>query len=294
MAKAIGDQRTITDKRSYNTLAYPSPESPVAFIKYGPEELGMREEWRNQEFAFEALEKLHPQERKGVHIPKIYRVIQREGMIYIVMEYVVGATLAELAKSSLEGEQQERYEQIAKAIRLFLAFEVTDQASPGPVGGGIIKHPLFEDAVASLRYNSAKDLQEHLTTVANSPNDNNLRVDFTGESFCFCFADLFEGNFIFTATSSLYIVDFHHASFLPTSFMTYALNQPRPVCAAIKDKFDLPTKNLAAMRVAGYYFMISSRQAGLRGGQNGQHNRGKRNRGVYATGTRRASELLKS
>lgn len=84
-----------------------------------------------------------------------------------------------------------------------------------------------------------------------------------GEEICFCFADLYEGNFIFTATSNLYIVDFQHAAFLPKSFMTYALDQPRPVCAAIRNKFSLPYKNLDAMKVAGYYFMMSSRKVGM-------------------------------
>jgi len=44
--------------------------------------------------------------------------------------------------------------------------------------------------------------------------------------------------------------------------MTYALDQPRPVCEAIKAKLDLPQENLEAMRVAGYNFMISWRKAG--------------------------------
>lgn len=44
--------------------------------------------------------------------------------------------------------------------------------------------------------------------------------------------------------------------------MTYALDHRRPVCAAIRDKFTLPQNNLAAMRVAGYYFMMSWRKVG--------------------------------
>jgi len=44
--------------------------------------------------------------------------------------------------------------------------------------------------------------------------------------------------------------------------MTYALDQPRPICKAIKMKFDLPQQNLEAMRVAGYNFMIMWRKAG--------------------------------
>ena len=72
---------------------------------------------------------------------------------------------------------------------------------------------------------------------------NNLKTDFSKESLCFCFSDLYEGNIIFTDANILYIVDFDHASFLPTSFMTYTLDQPRPVCEAIKNKLDLPHQN---------------------------------------------------
>ena len=79
---------------------------------------------------------------------------------------------------------------------------------------------------------------------------------------CFCFSDLYEGNFIYTESGELYIVDFEHVSLVPTSFMTYALNQPRRVCSGIKHQFDLPQDNLEALRVVGHYFMISSRRIG--------------------------------
>jgi len=44
--------------------------------------------------------------------------------------------------------------------------------------------------------------------------------------------------------------------------MTYAFDQTRPVCQAIKTRFELPQDNLKAMKVAGYNFMISWRGAG--------------------------------
>lgn len=89
-----------------------------------------------------------------------------------------------------------------------------------------------------------------------------MEIDFSTEKLCFCFSDLYEGNFIFTSTGNLYVVDFDHVSFLPTSFMTYALDQPRPVCEAIRDKLLLPQRNLLGLRVAGYYFMKSWRKVG--------------------------------
>lgn len=162
---AACEQQSLVDETSYNGLLYPSRESPIAFIKYGPEQLGMKEEMRNQVFALQALEKLPPQERKGIQIPKIYRVIQRDGMVYVVMEYARGKTLAELRAESAESELQGKYEQIANAIRLFLAFDIPPQVPLGPAGGGIIKHPIFKDTVASLEYKSVDQLQEHLTRV---------------------------------------------------------------------------------------------------------------------------------
>lgn len=94
------------------------------------------------------------------------------------------------------------------------------------------------------------------------PETNGLKINFQNEELCFCYSDLFEGNFIFTDKGDLYVVDFEHASVLPASFMTYALDQPRPACTAIKKDFALPYENLEAMRVAGHNFMIRWRKAG--------------------------------
>ncbi|KAH8587953.1 hypothetical protein B0O99DRAFT_601232 [Bisporella sp. PMI_857] len=240
----------------------------------------MKEELRNQIFAFEALEKSQPEERKDIRIPEVYRVIERKGRIYIVMEYAEGTTLVKYRdKGSLALEIQNYYKQIAKAIRLFLAFDIPDESSLEPVGGEFIRHPTFKDSIASIRSNSVQ--------VANCPNNNFLMIDFTGEKMCFCFSDLFEGNFIFTPTNTLYIADFHHAAFLPPSFMARALDQPRPVCAAIKEQFSLPQKNLSAMRVAGYYFGISTRRVGLEISREKSKSRIERRGARYATATRR-------
>lgn len=60
----------------------------------------------------------------------------------------------------------------------------------------------------------------------------------------------------------VYVVDFEHVSVLPESFMTYALDRPRPICQAIRDKCSLPQTNLDPLRAVGYYFMICSRTVG--------------------------------
>jgi len=84
--------------------------------------------------------------------------------VYIFMEYVNGKTLKEFLEEGISPNQlQECYNQIAKAIKLFISIKALDSVAPGPVGGGIIKHPLFKDTVASIEYASIDDLQQHIT-----------------------------------------------------------------------------------------------------------------------------------
>ena len=91
----------------------------------------------NQDFAFNALEGMPQQRRAGIHVPKIYRVIEAAATVYIVMEYVNGKTLKELLEEGVSHDQlQEYYKQIAKAIKLFISIKVPDGVTPGPVGGG--------------------------------------------------------------------------------------------------------------------------------------------------------------
>lgn len=88
-------------------------------------------------------------------------------------------------------------------------------------------------------------------------------ADFSNEKLYFCFCDFYKGNFIFSDDGSLCVFDFEQASFLPTSFMTFALIQSRPACFAIRDKLSLPQGNLPAMRLACGYFVMSVRRIGM-------------------------------
>ncbi|PSS28280.1 hypothetical protein M430DRAFT_24627 [Amorphotheca resinae ATCC 22711] len=99
--------------------------------------------------------------------------------------------------------------------------------------------------------------------VANKFKRNNLTIDFSKESLCFCYSDLYEGNVMFTDTGTLYIIDFEHAAFLPTSFMTLSLSLDRPINEALRNKLSLPQENLNAMQAARYYFQISGHGVGL-------------------------------
>ncbi|KAH9212293.1 hypothetical protein DL95DRAFT_246645, partial [Leptodontidium sp. 2 PMI_412] len=163
----------------------------------------------------------------SLHVPQIYRCIERGSMVYIVMEYIQGRTIHELLKDFPEGLLEDKFDRISKAIDLLLSVRIPPNVAPGPVGGGTIKHPIFKDSTASTEYKSVNELQQHISRVANRMPDNNCEIDFSDDKLCLCFSDLYEGNFIFRENGDLYLVDFEGLSYLPSSFMAYALNQPR-------------------------------------------------------------------
>ncbi len=150
---------------------YPSREAPIAFIKYGAESTGMMAEMRNQEFALKSLEQLPQRDTTGIRIPKIYRVIKREKIVFVVMEYIHGQTLRGLlANATSEQNLQHRFNQITRAIKLFISFKIPPEIGLGSVGGGIIKH---QDAVASVQYDSVDELQVHV----NKAGFSNTNLD---------------------------------------------------------------------------------------------------------------------
>jgi hypothetical protein len=154
------------DRRGIKGFAYPSKEAPIAFIKCDDEGFGIMEEIRNQAFVFEILEQMPQEDRAGIRVPEIYRVVTRDYKVHIVMEYAHGETVKELLEKGTPDDQlEECFDQIAKAIKLFLSIKVHDGTPPGPVGGGLIRHPLFRDYVASMEYASVDELQKHVFNV---------------------------------------------------------------------------------------------------------------------------------
>jgi hypothetical protein len=157
---------------------YPSREDPLAFIKFGAESTGIMAEMRNQAFVLEKIEQMSESDTKGIRVPKIYRVFNRDRMVFIVMEYIHGYTLKEVWDKALldqdqsldrdQSQDQERFDQITRAIKLFLSIEIPIGVDIGPIGGGIIKHPLFKDSIASIPYSSVDELQLHINKVSFS------------------------------------------------------------------------------------------------------------------------------
>jgi serine/threonine protein kinase len=134
-------------------------------------------EARNQIFAFNALKQMLQQGYTRIRIPEVYRVIEKDDIIYLVMEYIHGETLKDLlTKDIADDSLRGKYEQIAKAIKLLLSIKVPENAVPGPVRCGIIKHPIFKDTVASIEYASVDELQRHLTFVSFSKTNPRIRL----------------------------------------------------------------------------------------------------------------------
>ncbi|KAH6999729.1 kinase-like domain-containing protein [Ilyonectria destructans] len=263
---AMVERQPYGDDRDWQVtgLAYPT-HNPVIYIKYGDNEYALRDsEARTHQYAYDALQRVPEQDRQGVRIPEIYRIIETENSTYIIMEYIRGRTLAKVMEDESVFVQTRfyYYDRIERALKLLLSFPVPKGAAPGPFGGGIIRHPLFKDYRAPIQYDSVDMLEKHLNKVSTTLNQDAPKVTLERDLH-FVFADLYEGNFMFTDNGDVYVIDFEQASFLPLSFMTYAMVQMRAVAGALRNKLDLPEANVPAMRHICSWFVMSWTKLGL-------------------------------
>ena len=149
---------------------YPE-NAPLLYIKYGDNEERCRDaEARSHQFAYKELQKVPQYQRQGIYVPELYRVINLPKETVMLMEYVEGHTLKTIYRDwdAFEKDSEKYYTKIERAIRLFLTFPVPDDAPPGPVGGGIIKHPLFQGYLAPIVYESVELLQRHINKVCEA------------------------------------------------------------------------------------------------------------------------------
>ncbi|KAH7153356.1 hypothetical protein EDB81DRAFT_882294 [Dactylonectria macrodidyma] len=264
---AMVNQQPAEDNRGWRVTGFACPtDNPILYIKYGHNEDSLTDsEARTHQFAYDSLQKVPPQDRQGIRIPEIYRVIQTaDDYTYIIMEYIRGKTLAKVMedREHFKDAHLYYYENTERAMKLFLAFPVPENATPGPYGGGIIRHPLFKDYQAPIEYDSVGMLEKHLnkvsTVVSNAAPTVTLESDLH-----FVFSDLYEGNFMFTDDGDTYVIDFEQANFLPLCFMTYATVQFRDVACFLRGRLDLPQENLHALRHICSLFFMSWSKIGL-------------------------------
>lgn len=266
----LKEMKDARDSTSADSTGFPyPPDSPVFYIKFGNQPKPFTKmEAQTQQFAYDALQTMRFSDvgNKCVpRIPKILCLLESEHVLYIVMEYVHGSTLLELAKTKTWEEQQPYIKQIAESIDVLLTIPIPPEAAPGPHQGGVIRHPVFKDGEAAKPFNSVLALQDHIDSMVTSPGPAKFRnlppIKFES-TLHFVYSDLYPGNFIYDANGDMWIVDFGHAAFLPLSFQTYALvaSFPRSMVYAytinqlVKTK--LPTDNVESMKRAHSHFTL--------------------------------------
>ncbi|KAG8158631.1 hypothetical protein KVR01_011753 [Diaporthe batatas] len=232
------------------------PSHPIAYVKFGLAS-ELRAELRNQEYVFEALKAMPPNQTQGILVPEIYSTFEYGERFFIVMEYIPGRTLAQLVRQpGWESQETSLSNSIARAIRLLMSIKPPSGQKPGPVGGGYIRHPLFKDHMSYLEYSSVDELEAHLNKVSTLKFKDSPTVCLERD-LCFYYSDFFAGNFIFTDSGGLCVIDFDQAGFLPQSFMMFAMSESRWYPGHwIKDILNLPEDNLKAMQNIHYWFAI--------------------------------------
>jgi len=271
-------------------FVYP-PDQPIFWVKFGNRsQEAMFAETRTQQFALDNLEKIPKEEREGIHIPRIFRILKEQQRIFVVMELVNGKRLDDIGQSIenfYESEISDPYfDKITRALRLFLSFPVPPDTKPGPCGWGGIRHVFFKDQQAPVPYISVDELEEHVNNVRNlrhqpvlflfrlsfweltqgtSSRRGSVKIIPQSLSRRSCISCTLICTWGTSCSQILVNSTSLTSSTLPLSFMAFAIRYPSimsgPVSSCIEDKFkDLPGDNLEVMaRVSGLMGMSASR-----------------------------------
>ncbi|KUI70890.1 hypothetical protein VM1G_06411 [Cytospora mali] len=273
---------------------YPNAQNPKFFVKFTDSRSKwlLEQEKRNQEFAFNTLHGLGPQQpvpqglKLLVCVPEMFRAFEYEDYYFLIMECVPGRTLNQViaaaqaragdaklgagagagAGAGGQGDTSRFYRYIAEGICL-LSVKAPPEAKPGPVGGGIIRHPLFSDFQATISYRNVEMIEKHLNKVLSFQTNKIITLEKELE---FYYSNLAGDNFIFTSAGGhnvLYIVDFDEAGFLPPSFKAFVLHstvRPSsiPVAQNIVQRIEHNKDNLNAMQTVSYFLLISVSRIG--------------------------------
>ncbi|KAH6851199.1 hypothetical protein B0I37DRAFT_130596 [Chaetomium sp. MPI-CAGE-AT-0009] len=258
-------------------LAYP-PDHPMVFVKSGGP--AKEAEGDMQRLAFNWLRQERQRDPSyNIHVPEVFKVFTKDGVTFIIMQLLLAAQVGDFAKTfdplTWERNQALYYGMIADGVRLLSRMPVPPDATPGPYTSAkrLINHMLFKDQEAPVVYDTIQDLEDHLNRVArlayHGPNRPKLTLE---KELVYCYTDFNGENFMFTANPDgrpcLYIVDFEHASFLPLSFLAYAVltNKRWSTSNWIEEKLgpSLPQDNIKVMKGISYIFQISWTGVGLR------------------------------
>jgi hypothetical protein len=138
----ISGVRITLDKRSDNEVS-------DIWVKHG-REITMAEA-ETQCFVAQYLE---DNDIPAVRAPCVYLAFTWGGFGYIVTEYIDGQICGD-SDIAL----------VAAAVQSLITIP-SSSSIPGPVGGGLIEHPFFINRTSSIRYESVKELQDHMNGVS--------------------------------------------------------------------------------------------------------------------------------
>jgi hypothetical protein len=136
-----------------STILRDSSHSVIAFVKYGP--TVTLSEARTQDWVAKAV---NDDPRLNLRVPWVYEAfeISFAGLLigHIIMEYIE-APDCDANDSGLA----------ANAIQTLIGLKAGD-AVPGPVGGGLIKHPFFPNWCSNYAYDTVEKLSKHINFVS--------------------------------------------------------------------------------------------------------------------------------
>ncbi|KAL2022854.1 hypothetical protein VTK56DRAFT_4385 [Thermocarpiscus australiensis] len=271
----------------YPRFAYPSERSMV-WVKFtcksrrgwsGESQLSqllVEGEMQRRAWEWVRTERLAGRCNPDIYVPEVYKAFRKGNRAFIVMQLLDARVLSQCS----DYPAHRYYDLIADGIRLLCRMPVPVDAIPGPYtkdpklwGYRRICHPIFKDHEARSVYSNIHELDAHINRVIGlSPPGTHPPMVSLEKELVFCYCDFNPENFLFTTHADgclrLYVVDFGHASFLPISFLAYALfieaqqyTTHSPLVRAIGHM--LPTGNLEAMMYARYMFTISQPKIGL-------------------------------
>ncbi|KAI6517766.1 hypothetical protein MCOR05_011456 [Pyricularia oryzae] len=280
------DLRPLITNARQSHFSYP-PDKPRVFVKFTNNHprsglACVRAQADMQRLAWEWLrDERQRGNDHGIRVPEVYRVF--EGTPYAPTGRAFQFLIMELLPASYSilhdfvAEQPDPdaawercLDQIAGAVQLFRQIPVPAAATPGPytTDNRTIRHCMFKDQQAYISFLSVTELQDYINRIASSIYHLRIKRGETPPSVPptaeleheleYCYTDFNDENFMFCRGPerrphdyNLCVVDFEHSSFLPRSFLAYALKKGRFLSNQLAPRIPLPDDNLSAMIQAG-------------------------------------------
>ncbi|KAG8909552.1 hypothetical protein FRC00_009894 [Tulasnella sp. 408] len=193
-------------------VSFPLSQGGSVWIKFGA--FVSLAEAQTQRYVFDRID---PQ--WSLRVAQVFHEFEKDGVVYVVMEEIEGETVEQLENFHIA------IERIGRALDEFIRIPPPEGEALGPIGGGIMEHPMFPDVQAATRYESKKALGDHIMRIFKLTKDN-LDVDFEEDARIMWPADFHEANFKFVG-EKVYWFDYRNVNVLPESFKIHDLSNSR-------------------------------------------------------------------